>query len=378
MDYEVGKFGDDFPQIVGIDCGTKQGNRGFITVEECLQCPGINYVRCYPRQWLLSMLRKQVSKYYGPKWGIYHVSDINMCGASFLFKRFVGNFYSTRSLWNMRFGTEIHSWYNADEVSQPKIEQGLEHIFDSDGRKMAIVGSQDSVFEKLDLDVFTDVKDKIFDDLLLKYVFEPSIEEGRYLKGVICDRKSTISMKSVMLGPNDYHIQQLVKYVVLRDKKDVSCVMITYLDKYEGREINHILPIVYTDSPLYEDCGEDVLSRCVVINKDKILQTCRDKASTFENCLVHGYMPLRMPAFKQECNWCAYASACKYTPNMPIMDKGNLEMKIKSWKTMLRVSEHFTDAEFGIQETIKRWESECSKEFWIHPEKLRELKRDCD
>ncbi len=375
MHFEVGEFGDDFPLRVGIDCGRKQGDKGFVTVEECLSCPGVDsdfgYIRCYPRQYLLTFLRKQTSEYYGAKWGIYHVSDINMCTSNFLFGRYCAKVFSTQSLWNMRFGTEIHSWYNEGEISRPIIEQSVSNTFEANGRKVSIVGSQDAVFEELDLNLFTDVKHRIFNDAVLKYAFGPHLDGDRALRGVLCDRKSTISLKSVLSAPKEYHINQLVKYTVLREEKDVSCIMITYLDKFGGRELNHIVPVIYTDSPQYKDVGEDVLSRSVVINKAAILEACRNKASAMETFLASMNMPLRMPAFKQECAWCPYKQACQHTPNTPIMDSTTLDIKVDTWCKMLRVSDKFDDEFYSVENTIERWTDEVFEGEGQGDEKLK-------
>lgn len=355
---EVRDFGEPMDMRVGVICTKYQLDKGFIPVEECMRCPGKAGIRCYPRQFLLSFLRKQTSDYYGPKWGIYHVSDVNMCSANFLYSRMLGKFFTTNSLWNMRFGTELHGWFNQGEISRPIVEQPVEHVFEDGGRKLTIVGSQDAVFRNLDLDMFTDVREWIESDKLYSHVFAPHIKENRFLQGIVCDRKSTISMKSIESGPKDYHVNQLVKYVILRDEKDISGIMITYLDKKFGKVINGIIPVIYEGSPMFESAGQDIISRSLVINKTKIIKMCEDKASNFENFLKIGYMPMRVPSFKKECDWCAYKPVCKHEPPMPVTDRSVLEMRIEKWEKMLRISPKFEEDYYSVQNTIDRWTEE--------------------
>ena len=81
-------FRKPYPVKHGIICGKQGLNKGFITVEECLECPGPKNIRCVSRQLLLSHIRKEGNEYYTRKVGEYHVSDFCSCPAEFLFKNF--------------------------------------------------------------------------------------------------------------------------------------------------------------------------------------------------------------------------------------------------------------------------------------------------
>lgn len=349
-----GKFGEDMKVNIGVACGNRNMDKGFITFDECMECSGKNGIRCIPRQFLLSYIIKENSDYYRPKWGVYHVNDINMCSSAFLFSRIIGKFFTTRSLWNMRFGTEIHSFYNENEISSPSVEDKVELVSVVGGRKISVVGSQDGYFSKLDLRKFPDVAERIKNDNILSHLFSRFIDNNK-LSGVLLERKSTASINKVISGPTDYHINQVKKYIAMREKNDVSSIMITYFDKYEGREINHIIPVIYAGDEGFDEFGDDVLSRSVVINKDKIREMCINKAGMFEDCLYNGIMPLRVPAFSKECSWCVFRDICKHTPNSPILDIDVFEKRIELWSKMLRISDRFNSESQDVSDILARW-----------------------
>jgi hypothetical protein len=336
----------------GIICGKQGMNKGFITIDQCLECAGPKNIRCIPRNFLLAHVLKEGNPYYSRKIGEYHVSDYVGCAAEFLFKNFIGYFYTPRSLWNMGFGTAVHSMFNDYELSKPTSESKLEHVFESNGRKVAIVGSQDGYFKDLDLGIFTDVEERLLFDN-----FDDNVYDGSgVLHGVLLERKTAQSINNVMYKPKDIHLLQEQAYVVMRSENDVNWIITTYLSKPDGREINLVMPVLYIGSEIHKNASPELLSKAMVVNKADVMAKMEKRVATFEWCLFNREFPYRFPNFKVQCDWCDMKDACKGTPNVPIVDKDELVAKIELWSNILRVSDRFEDeGASNMQQIAERW-----------------------
>ena len=323
----------------GIVCGKDCLNKGFVSIEECLECAGPKNVRCIPSNLLLLHAVKEGSDYYSRKVGEYHVSDFVSCPAEFLFKNYIGYFYKPKSLWNMIFGTSAHDLFNQYELSNPISEGKLEYVFESEGRKIAAVGSQDGYFPSLSLEMFRDVEERLYNDN-----FDDNVYDGSgVLQGVLLERKTAAKIDNVFYKPKDIHVLQETAYIALREKEDVNWVMTTYLEKPFGRCVNLIMPVLYYGSEKHKAAGKELLGKSLVVNRAEMKAKIEKRLSTFEHCLTHREFPYRFPNFQVQCTWCDFRDVCKPTPNVPITDTATLEDWIAKWIKTLRVSERFFD-----------------------------------
>lgn len=283
-----------------------------VSFNTCLRCT--KRPRCIPRRVIMDTIAKDDSEYYKHRYGNFHVTSSIYCIRQQVLKKKITEIKNTSGMWHQALGSVGHETVEGMRIGNSISEKSLENCeFESDyGDVISISGRFDTFIREV-VPYFLDEGEFFYNEL------EGILFSNGKIEGVLEEIKTKAGLKSIAKeGVDHHHLLQAKIYCSIIDKyMDSSmpnAIYITYINKYNGKSISFLHPVVKKGDILADaikrKCNDRLSNRVIEIDTDKIIDAMKNRVSIIHESLKRDVIPEKSQSYGWECGYCGYEDIC--------------------------------------------------------------------